>query len=463
MALQAWLHNFCTDNIQCTRLVTSCLEKANIIVNDFSPENSLGPGIIVFSNVTSEIFDFVQTSSRNGTRRILGLKVDSTELTDNDAWQILHSGASDILFWENYTDPGITIAARLNRWQAIDKIVESPLVSNTLIGKSRVWRSVLRKIVEVACFTDAPILLTGETGTGKELAARLIHALDPRRKDHELVVLDCTTIVPELSGSELFGHERGAFTGAVASRDGAFLQADGGTLFLDEVGELSLALQVQLLRVLQEHTFKRVGSNTWRKSDFRLLCATNRDLLMEVNDAKFRRDLYYRIASWTINLPPLHERTEDIIPLVHHFIDKAQSNPEPTQLDERVQAYFLTRNYPGNVRDLKNLVFRMVARHVGPGPITMGDIPSDERPDLRLCQEYWCDNTVEQAIRRALASGLKLKEIGRTVEETAIRLTVDDQSGNLQFAANKLGVTDRTLQKWRVRIREQNVCPIVSI
>lgn len=455
MALRVWLHSFCSDTVLCTEPVISCLEKANVNVTVFNLDNPVGPGIIILADVTKEVCDFVQTFSRHGTRRILALAVSAAMLTDKDAWQLLHAGASDVLYWDDLSDPGSVIAARLKRWQAVDEIVESPLVSNSLVGQSRVWRSVLRRIVEVACFTDAPVLLMGETGTGKEIAARLIHGLDPQRNNHDQVILDCTTIVPELSGSELFGHERGAFTGAVAARDGAFAQANKGTLFLDEVGELPLELQVQLLRVLQEHTYKRVGSNIWRKSDFRLICATNRDLLLEETQGKFRRDLYYRIASWTIRLPPLRERSADIIPLVHHFIGQARPGEESLDLDERVQAYFLTRLYSGNVRDLKNLVFRMAARHVGPGPMTIGDIPSEERPDIRFRQENWCDMTVEQAVRRALAIGVKLKEIGHTVEETAIRIMVDDEDGNLQRAASKLGVTDRTLQKWRVKQRQQ--------
>src|SRR5437763_9151048 len=136
--------------------------------------------------------------------------------------------------------------------------------------------------MEAAFFTDAPVLSTGETGTGKELIARLVHSLDARSKKRDLVVVDCTTIVPTLSGSEFFGHERGAFTGAVSTREGAFALADGGTLFLDEVGELPLTLQPRLLRVLQEHTYKRVGGNLWQEAKFRLVCATNRNLETEI-------------------------------------------------------------------------------------------------------------------------------------------------------------------------------------
>jgi transcriptional regulator with GAF, ATPase, and Fis domain len=314
---------------------------------------------------------------------------------------------------------------------------------------------VLHQIVEIARFTDVPVLLMGETGTGKELAARLIHTLDAQRAQHELVIVDCTTIVPELSGSELFGHERGAYTGAITTREGAFALANEGTLFLDEVGELPLGLQVQLLRILQEHTYKRVGSNTWHRTDFRLICATNRDLLQEEARGHFRRDLYYRIASWVVHLPSLRERPDDILPLVHHFISQAKPDEEPPELDERVQAYFLTRSYPGNVRDLKNLVLRLVSRHVGPGPITIGDIPVDERPTSLGDLDGWCDGQMDQAVRRGLSFGVGLKEIRRMVEETAIRIAVDEAGGNLQQAAYKLGVTDRTLQLRRAEERQR--------
>ena len=152
------------------------------------------------------------------------------------------------------------------------------------------------------------MLSLGETGTGKELAARLIHTLDRRPRKGDLVVLDCATVVPQLAGSEFFGHERGAFTDAVAGRDGCFALANGGTLFLDEIGELPLTLQAELLRAIQERTFKRVGSNVWRSSVFRLVCASNRELLAEVGQSAFRMDLYYRVASVTITLPPLRDR-----------------------------------------------------------------------------------------------------------------------------------------------------------
>jgi DNA-binding NtrC family response regulator len=447
--LQVWLCSLCPSDSLHLETVVSCLNQAQIATSEMRSYDIQGPGIVILSDITPEICEFVDSISRNGTERILVLVAEKAALARDDAWRILQAGASDILVWNDLPDPGSVIAGRLKRWREVDVLVESPLVRNQLVGQSRNWKSVLRDLVEVARFTPSPILLMGETGTGKELAARLIHALDQERNNHELVILDCTTIVPELSGSELFGHERGAFTGAIAARDGAFALANQGTLFLDEVGELPLGLQVQLLRVLEEKTYKRVGSNAWRQTDFRLICATNRDLQFEEAQGRFRRDLYYRIATWEIELPPLCERVEDIIPLVRHFIQQACPGQEPPELDESVQKYFLTREYPGNVRDLKNLVHRIIARYTGSGPITIGNIPSGDRLVTKFGPQSWCDSTTERTIRRAVTAGAGLKEIKRAIEEMAIQIAVEDKNGNLKHAAEKLGVTDRTLQKWR--------------
>lgn len=385
---------------------------------------------------------------------MLAIAVSPSVLAGGGAWNLLQAGASDVLVWDHSINFIRNVAERLKRWETIDQLVQSPLVSNNLVGHCSTWRSVLRQVVEVARFTDASILITGESGTGKELIARLIHTLDQRPKKRDLVILDCTTIVSELSGSEFFGHERGAFTGAVTQRDGAFALADGGTLFLDEVGELPLGLQAQLLRVIQERTYKRVGGNTWQHTNFRLVCATNKDLLEEVKQGKFRQDLYYRIASWTCKLPPLRERTEDIIPLVRHFIQQLRPNEELHEMDEAVRKYLLIREYPGNIRDLKQLVARIMYLWVG-GTITVGHIPKEERPAGEFGQSVWCDESFEQAVRRALSLSIQLKEIGRVAEDTAVRIAVSEENGNLQRAARKLGVTDRTLQLRRAAQRQQ--------
>ena len=217
-----------------------------------------------------------------------------------------------------------------------------------------------------AVYGSGPILLVGETGTGKELAARLVHAVV--EGSSSLVVVDCTTIVPSLSGSELFGHEKGAFTGADRARSGAFAAADGGTLFLDEIGELPLALQSELLRVLQEGTYKRVGGDTWSRTGFRLVSATNRDLESEQRHGTFRSDLYHRIASGVVRLPPLRERADDLETLFEHFLTQAAGHP--LAVTASVVALLRERDFPGNLRELRQLAHAVVARHAGPGPVS---------------------------------------------------------------------------------------------
>jgi transcriptional regulator with GAF, ATPase, and Fis domain len=301
------------------------------------------------------------------------------------------------------------------------------------------------------------VLVLGETGTGKELVARLIHTLDARPRRRDLVVQDCAAIVPQLAGSEFFGHERGAFTDAVAARDGCFALADGGTLFLDEISELPLPLQAELLRAVQERTYKRVGGNTWQASRFRLLCASNRDLLEEVERNAFRRDLYYRVAGAVVHLPPLRDRTGDIIPLAKAFLAQLHPGRPPTEieLDEPVLEYLLTRPYAGNVRDLRQLVHRIDARHVGAGPITAGDIPPEERPTAGAEPPDWRDAAFEAAIRRAVALGVPLRDIGHGATEVAIDVALGLE-GSVQRAARQLKVTDRALQLRRAARRDRS-------
>lgn len=453
--MQVWVHALCLDSSLSEATVLTCLQQVNITATPHVPEQPSGIGILITTTITAATGDAVRTLSCHGAERLLVLATGDQALDNSDVWSLLQAGASDVLIWSDLADPAAMMAARLQRWREVDELAASPLVCANLVGESVAWKTVIGQIVEVARYTDAPVLILGETGTGKELVARLIHTLDRQRSQHELVILDCTTVMPDLAGSELFGHERGAFTGAVTARDGAFALANQGTLFLDEVGELPLTLQVQLLRVLQEQTYKRVGSNRWQQTDFRLIGATNRDLVAEEANGHFRRDLYYRLASWVIKLPPLRERRADILPLARHFMRQAQPNEEPPALDERVQEYLLTRAYPGNVRDLRNLVWRIMARHVAPGPITIGDIPADERPPAGVDHHQWYDQTMDEAIRHALECGVGLKALRRTVEEAAIRIAVAGEDGNLQRAAGKLGVTDRALQLRRAEAREQ--------
>jgi transcriptional regulator with GAF, ATPase, and Fis domain len=414
--------------------------------------SSRGPGIIFFDEITPKLFDLIREASQRGMERVIAVGLSRCGVKPAGIWSFLDAGASDVIAWHDSPDPAREVAARFERWLSVDAIVQSPLVRNNLAGQSAAWIRALRQIVEVANFTDSSVLITGESGTGKELFAQLVHTLDARGDKGSLVVCDCTTIVPELSGSEFFGHERGAFTGAVADRKGAFALANGGTLFLDEVGELPLNLQAELLRVIQERTYKRVGGNSWQKTNFRLVCATNRKLIEEQSRDRFRRDLYYRIASWTCHLPPLSERREDILVLAKHFIEQLRPD-NPPGLDESVRRYLVAREYPGNVRDLKQLVTRIVQHHVGPGVITVGDVPEDERPCGNDRPDTRGEEGMESAIRSAIAFGVSLKEIERTAGELAEKIVIEEEQGNLQRAAARLGVTDRALQMRRASRR----------
>jgi DNA-binding NtrC family response regulator len=229
-------------------------------------------------------------------------------------------------------------------------------------------------ILEKVAPTDSTVLLLGETGTGKEVLAEGIHSTSKRGKK-PFVVVDCGAVAPTLIESELFGHVKGAFTGAVADRNGAFLEADGGTVFLDEIGELPLDLQPKLLRVLEAGTVRRVGEDKHRRIDVRVIAATHRDLEKEIDAGRFRRDLYYRLAVVVVNVPPLRDRLDDIPLLAKHFVE--QMGRGDFEVPRALMARFSTYHWPGNVRELRNLVERALAgADVDPLPANEATTPS---------------------------------------------------------------------------------------
>ena len=403
--------------------------------------------IAAVSEVCADVIAEIENLSKS--YHVLALSAPALKISAAARWQLLHTGVADVLDWTNEGTIAEQIAARVRRWAEIERLADDAPIRKMLVGDCPVWRSLVRKLVEIAAFSSGNLLIVGETGTGKERMAEALHVIDKRPRKLEFVVVDCTTLSPELSGSELFGHERGAFTGAIAARDGAFALANGGTLLLDEIGELPLPLQAQLLRVTQEHTYKRVGGNVWHRTDFRLICATNRDLEQGVRDGTFRADLYYRMADWVLRPPPLRERRADIPLLVRHFLDDATNGGPKIDLDPSLADYILCREYPGNVRDLKRLVMRLHARHAGPGPITIGALLVDDRPGRPGTPEPWAEPGFLLALQRALDQGIALKEIGRAVTNVAIRMSLAQENGNLQRAARRLGVTDRALQMRR--------------
>jgi len=405
---------------------------------------STGYGIVVCDRIEKEGLAAVQEASQN--TRVLVLLVGPCDKQHRNPWAVMAAGASDVLLWESIPPSGDQVQARLQRWRQIDELADRPDVANILVGASPPWRALVRQVVEIAAYSQSPVLIVGESGTGKELISRLIHTLDTRRNKGDLVVVDCTTIASELSGSEFFGHERGAFTGAVAPRDGAFTLANGGTLFLDEIGELPLPLQAQLLRVIQEAKFKRVGANSWQHTQFRLVAATNRDLEAGMAAGTFRADLYHRIAGWVCRTPSLRDRMEDVLLLARHFQAEFMQGSGCDGFDDTVCEYLASRDYPGNVRDLRRLVARLCHRHAGPGPITLGDVPPDERPPSGCPARPWQSDSFEAAIRHAVEQGWSLKEIGQAAEDSAIRIALEHERHSVRRAADRLGVTPRTLQ-----------------
>ena len=302
-----------------------------------------------------------------------------------------------------------------------------------VIGTSEALKKVLRKVERVAA-TEATVLILGETGTGKELIARAVHGLSTRQ-GRPLVKVNCAALPDTLIESELFGHEKGAFTGAHARRVGRFELADGGTVFLDEIGDLPLSLQAKLLRVLQEGEFERLGSSTTRTVDIRVIAATNRDLKNAMANGDFREDLYFRLNVFPIQSPPLRERTEDIPLLLQHFMGKysaklgKQIKRVPTPAMARLQAY----PWPGNVRELENVIERAMILSDG-DQLDLGDwLPGPRVPSASGIA------TLEELQRVHILKVLELTG-GRVSGEKGAARILDINPKTLQSRMKKLGI-----------------------
>jgi two-component system response regulator PilR (NtrC family) len=303
-----------------------------------------------------------------------------------------------------------------------------------MLGQSASMRRVFDLVAQVA-ETRASVLISGESGTGKEMVARAIHAAG-ERSARGFIALNCAAIPENLLESELFGHVKGAFTGAVSNKDGLFEVADGGTLFLDEIGELTLPLQVKLLRVLQDKTIRRVGGTSDRRVDVRLIAATNRELAREVAEGRFRDDLYYRINVIEIALPPLRERREDIPLLAEHFARKCAADLGRGAVEiapavlEKLAAY----DYPGNVRELENILERAVALTRG-GRIDLDSLPpSVLQPAARA------------SARRLPEQGADLERLVSDYERGLLLEALERSGGVKKRAAQLLGVSFRSFR-----------------
>jgi DNA-binding NtrC family response regulator len=302
-----------------------------------------------------------------------------------------------------------------------------------IIGKSKATLDVLN-IVERVKDIDSNVLIQGESGTGKELVARAIHFSGKRGKS-PFIAINCAAIPSSLLESELFGYEQGAFTGAIKTKRGKFELADGGSLFLDEIGDMDLALQAKLLRVLQEKVITPLGSETARKINVRIIAATNKNLLEEVVNDNFREDLYYRLNVIGIHLPPLRERKEDLPLLINHFLNKhCALHDRSVQMSNDVMEKLLNQDYRGNIRELENVIERLVV-------FTEGNIIEN----FELSKN--CLDVYEQ--KASKKESFIPVSFGETIEEVEMKLiiaTLEKVGGKQKEAAKILGVTDRTLR-----------------
>ncbi len=311
---------------------------------------------------------------------------------------------------------------------------------SSMVSQSQKMEEVINVAARVAD-SKANVLITGENGTGKEVLAKGIHYLSSRR-DAPFVAVNVPALTETLLESELFGHEKGAFTGADKMKKGRFEIAHGGTIFLDEVGDIPQSIQVKLLRVLQEHQFERVGGNEKIEVDVRIIAATNKDLEQKIKDGSFREDLYYRLNVVSIKIPPLRERKEDILPMVESFIEKycKENNKEKMEISKEAADVLMKYNYPGNVRELENIIERGVVLTRG-NVITLNDLPMNIK------------GFKEERMLAASGEG-SLTEQVEALEKQLIFDALQESDGNQTKAGKLLGLTERNL---RYKLKKYNI------
>jgi len=381
---------------------------------DFSLTDTTVSRLHLQLRIERDAIRVIDAGSRNGTR------IDGTEVRDACA----------------RPDSLIVMGGTTLRLRMLDDVVELPISPREsfgrLAGRSIAMRRVFSLLERVAPL-ETSVLIEGETGTGKELAAAGLHEASPRAEG-PLVVFDCSAAAPTLIESALFGHVKGAFTGATADHPGVFEEAHGGTLFLDEIGELPLELQPKLLRALESREVRRLGGSAPQRVDVRIVAATNRSLVREVDRGRFREDLYYRLAVITARLPPLRERPEDIPLLVRHFEKElSERSRTPLQpLPESVVSAFCAQAWPGNARELRNAVDRAFALGVSePGEAQPAPAPSPEALGVSL--------------REPLLAGRQ--RVMESYERAYIELALRETGGNISRAAALAGVGRKFMQQ----------------
>lgn len=428
------------------RLLNRVLTRENYEVS------TVGSGAEALRLIAGERFDLVVTDIKmpemDGLQLLEELKEYEPSLpiivmtaygTIENAVQALRLGAYDYIAKPFETDEiKLTVAKALERERLLaeNRYLHAELEGrydfSGIIGGSPAMQQVYEMASSVAA-SNANVLITGESGTGKELMARSIHYSSPR-KEKPFVVLNCSALSESVLESELFGHEKGAFTGALDTRKGRFERADQGTLFIDEVAEMSMTAQVKLLRVIQEHEFERVGGNKTISVNVRIVAATNKKLEEQVKEGHFREDLYYRLNVVNLSIPPLRSRREDIEPLSRFFLKKysAETGKKITDLAPRALSCLLAHDWPGNVRELQNAIERAVVLAKG-SELTPRDFPQGLQGDDQICLQV-------------PEKGGSLTEILEDLERQLILQTLQREDGSQTRAAETLGIKRTTLR-----------------
>ncbi len=425
---------------------------SRVLTREGYETSAVGSGAEALRLVASERFDLVVTDIKmpemDGLQLLAELKEYEPSLpiivitaygTIENAVQALRSGAYDYIAkpFEN-DEIKLTVAKAFERERLLaeNRYLHAELEGrydfSGIVGGSLAMQQVYDMASSVAV-SNANVLITGESGTGKELLARSIH-YSSLRKEKPFVVLNCAAISEGVLESELFGHEKGAFSGALDTRKGRFERADQGTLFIDEVAEMSMAAQVKLLRVIQEHEFERVGGNKTISVDVRIVAATNKKLEEQVKDGNFREDLYYRLNVVNINVPPLRSRREDVEPLSRFFLEKyiSETGKKITDLSPRALSCLLAHDWPGNVRELQNAIERAVVLSKG-SVLTPRDFPQGMQGDDQICLQI-------------PEKGGSLTDILEDLERQLIIQTLQREDGSQTRAAETLGIKRTTLR-----------------
>ncbi len=433
-------------NKQFQVMIAESRAEARALLSDrhFKPELALVDlGLPPKSHTPDEGFALIEELlAHDSAMKILVL---SGQSDDTNMHHALTLGAVD--FIPKPADPGLLVS-RLQHHLMLKQLEQRQQPArnaSSIVGDSAAVRALREQISQ---FADSifPVLIEGESGTGKELAAKALHQLS-NRADRPYLVINCAAIAPELLEAQLFGHAKGAYTGATQSRKGFFEEAADGSLFLDEIGEMSYELQAKLLRVLESGEFYRVGETQCIKSRARIIAATNKSLQQEVSEGHFRSDLYHRLSILKIHLPPVREREQDSLLLLQHFQDFYSEELKPVTLDDSASQAWLSYDFPGNVRELRNIVIRLCTRY-----------PSQTISTSQLSQEFEQNfdaqnltNTQHelfssQLIKQQLASGdfnlnAKLKQL----EDYVIQQAMDLYQGNISKVAKALNINRTTL------------------